>query len=563
MAEAPGTVFHGRVGTGAAQVLGAPGDPVGAYRGHLHRQEAMRIMGERQKVEQKRNREQAFKEILAEDPEATWQPFNQQVVDAYESKIRQPTINAYESGIDPNSFAFRTRLDKAFDEVNAIARKGNYIKETVNAALKNLKDNDLLDFDYYLEKINDVYLNPDGSAKPYEDINADDIAQLMLNDTGGFKIGDYANNFMDNLSANVIEYKRERNNAMGVKTDIEKIKSLLYVPEEGSENGVKMGPDGRPEINVTDEVVEGFKADRFARRFIQEEAKRTGESERNVIAKYVAPHAFVEKTLRSNIVKANVGSGGSGDGELVPFMNRRVEQLNEIKNAFYDQQGNRLEQPTENAQKVLGSLIGSTFAGDRIDAARLVRGTDEDPRDRIELDLIIGSRVGGRDTKETKVIDLTDPKAAAEINGILNDAITEGEKKFRSFSWANQLEPFIAANPGSFVARGGEGPAVDNEQIQKWQAGEELGKLKGKTFKGKVIKDAKWNDGGNEAFVDILFEDGSAENVQSSDYESFVEMVSLSAYPQDIQSAITAFANANNLTETEAIQILKDNGRLE
>ena len=536
---ASSTVYPGRVGTGGAQVLGAPGDPLGAYKDLMKEQQAREIAKQKADEEAKKRRDERTKEIYATEPESTWEPFNAQVNSAFDQKIREETRNAIKNGEDIFSPDFQAKIDRNMDEVNAIARRGNYIKDTVDSAIKAIQDDDYLDYDYYIRAINDAYRNPDGSIKSYDDIRVEDISEVVRKDVGGFKIGKYANDFMKNLKANVVEFARQSDDGMDVRTDTTKIKSMMYVPDPNSRNGIKMSPDGKPVINVTDEVVNAFLGKNpKAAEFIAQEAERTNDTPRNVIAKYIADHAYVEKTVSSKINRKS--EGGSGRKDRLPGQNRRIEKLNEIKNAFYDVNSARLTEPSKEAQKVLGSLNNSSYAGKKIKSSKIIPGgtkgkgqKKEFNNDMLELEVISGSS-GGRMRTEKIYLDMSDPKFASEVNGILNKSEAEGEE----YSWSEELEPLIFENPDSFQDRSqiDENIVKMKGRIENWQRGIGLSRLKNmdaislNSSDGnsvKRIKEARQVEKTGE--IEVFYQDGTKDVVSANDYDYFNSIVNLFA----------------------------------
>ncbi|HEY0770248.1 MAG TPA: hypothetical protein VGD31_07920, partial [Sphingobacteriaceae bacterium] len=144
MADSPESLVYRQMeGTGAAQIFGREGNPMRAVmqrQADIGRKRA--IQAEEAKLA-KEKRDKKMWDLINVDPEKAFEPFNKQVKDAADSH-RQKIADYFEKGGNPDDATFQRVVKKGWDDVNDLARRSNYIKDTLAATQEAIKKDPFL-----------------------------------------------------------------------------------------------------------------------------------------------------------------------------------------------------------------------------------------------------------------------------------------------------------------------------------------------------------------------------------------------------------------------------------
>lgn len=534
------TVFLRREGSGAAQVFGHPADVLRALdqneankrrREDIQRADAYRL---------KQDRDKKVGELLLTDPEKTFQPFNDQVL-AAAAAHRKSTLDVIEkngpSTVDNAQFKIWNK--NKWNDVNSIARKGNYLKDLVDAKRKEIDANPNLDKDMLHSALNDTYMDHAGNGHPIDKINIDDINAVIDRNPQAFKPSGYADDFLKNIKDTVFNYNKISRDADGTTTeDVDiKMKKSIYQPDENSVDGIKRDQKGNPIINATPEVIRGFMADKYAKNYVDYTAQQTGRTQKEIIEDILEPKVGVDKkrtlSFKYSPSAFNYDSFGMHPRDAEKA-NQRLQNVATLADTFVDEEGYLSDKPSEKAKEILGYIKGNAkFGGADVVDAFPVKGTNDPgsqevngvavenkPYDRI----VLKTKQGTKGRIQTQEIDLSDKKAAtAELNSVFETAKTEGGFKIghdvlRRIDTERYNDKFL--NSDRQVREGSSNEKAMNREIQGWQKGQNTSGLVGKNYEGaKIVGVSHRSPVFGSDYLEFTMSDGTKKQISSTDSE--------------------------------------------
>lgn len=507
-------VYFGQEGSGAARIFGREGNPFRAIQMRKQQKATEDAIKAAQQQKAKENLDKKVFDLITKSPDKTYQPFNPQILEA--ANKHRNTIQALaDKGMDERqltNFAIQ-----GWDEVNDQASQGKYVQEKLNGALETVKANPYLKngLQHYVSKFNEAIYNPDGSVKPVRETDPDAFDRIVNEDVTVFDRKAYAKDFMKDVKSNVLSFIEQRNITEGLETRDIKIKlpELIYTADPNDPSGIKRNPDGSPVINVTPDFRQAFlNQNPLARKAFEADAEKLGIPIDEVIKSWIETEGpKAEKDVSVQISRnpewyfdsLQAAKYGVNPREL-PLYTRRWQNINNAINAFTDRSGNRLDQPTPEAELALGYLKKNMkIGGGDVEDAVFVKGTNNpgmsqvagmsvqnSPNDRIIFKVKKGTRGFGQPVE----INLASPGAGAELNSMYETAKTEGKVNisFDKLLEMNNVKP-------DQVFQGREGLTQQNEQskeqenttVAKWQEGKGLDELAGRSFNGQRIASAQ------------------------------------------------------------------------
>lgn len=537
-------VFRGHEGSGAAQVFGHPYDVVGMYRqGEAEKRRRADIQAAMQ-YQQRQARDKKIGDLLLTNPEKTFEPFNKQIIGDAEQH-RQSLVKMFDEGVNPDSAAFKAYNTKKWEDINDKARRGNFIKSQIAlkrqeiASNKKYLDTDLLD-----SKLNDTYMDHEGNGHPLEKVDMNAIDKVVDNNPEAFKADAYADDFLKNLGDKVFNYNQQMRDSEGVTTkDVDiKMKKDIYQPDPNAVDGIKRDPrTGNPIINITPEVIRGFKSDRYAGNYVNHIANTTGKSEKEVIEDILSPKLDVDKKQTMNF-KFNPGSYrnayGLKQGEEQKAT-RRLQNVSTLADAFVDDEGYLSDKPNKKAEELLGYLKGNAkFGAADIVDAHLVKGdsesgtqdingvrVDNKPYDRI----ILTTKQGVRGRPKVQEIDLSNKRSAtAELNSVFETAKTEGGFRvghdiLRNLDEEKFGNQYLSSNRK--IREGTMDEKAMLNEVTKWGHGENLNTLVGKKLDDKKIIGVSHRKAllGSD-YLEIKTADGEITKIKTGDTEGLQKL---------------------------------------
>lgn len=529
-----GSVFLGREGTGAAQIFGNPYDVVGQFARNKAHREAVDLALARQN---QASRDKRINDLLLTNPEKTFEPFNKEVINAAE-KHRSESVDMFNKGMNPvNNPGFEAWNKKQWDEINDLARRGNFIKDQVTLKRNEVAKNPYLDQNMLNSAINDTYMDHEGNGKDIKGVDLDSINKVIENNPQAFKSNVYADDFLKNLGDKVFNFNKIQRDAEGVTSqDVDiKMKKGIYRPDPNAADGILRDPKtGNPVINATPEVVRGFMADPYAANWVHHEAANTGKSEKKVVEDVLEPKLDVERkqTMNFKYAPLNMRNEFGLKASDEPKATRRLQNVDALVNAFTDKEGYVTDKPNEKAIETLGYLKNNAKFGnaDVIDA-KFVKGNDESgsqvidgvsvpnqPHDRI----VLFTKQGQRGRTTPRDIDLTDQHAAAaQLNSIFETAKTEGGFKvgfdvLRDINEGKFNNQYL--NSERKIQEGSFDEKKMFNQISNWKEGNNLSSLVGKKIGGRTIKGASHVTpffGSN--YIKVEFTEGKPKEIKTTD----------------------------------------------
>lgn len=559
MAKPESTVYLGREGTGQAQIFGREGNP---FRAIMHRQEVKAAQEAAARVaaaNAKKERDKKMFELLDVNPEETFQPFNQQVLDAAKAH-RSKIIGYFDKGGDPTDVNFLLSNKQGWDQVNNIARKGKYVKDKISEVRDIIKNDPYMDAKYYNGKINDLYMDEYGNGKSLDEIDVQNIGSIM-DDPGGFDRKKYAKDVMKDVKTNILNYIQQRKISEGLETRDTKVDIAdFYEPDPNDPSGIKRNPDGTPVINVTPAFKQAFLANDYARRAFEQDAEELGLPVEDVIKQWIEtdgpkPKVDTNVNISRDTEWYNDAIATARDGvspKERPLYTRRWENINQAVNAFYNPDGTRRADPTPEAKVALGYLKKNMKMGgaDVTDAVFVPANNtpgqtqimgmtvNNSPNDRIVFKTEKGTRGWGKPME----INLADEGAGAELNSLFETAKTEGNVNISY----DKLLKLNNANPSDvYKGRAGlqenneEAKANENKTVAEWQKGKNLEGLANRGYDGKRIISAKkikvepgvWGtEWGSKYGIELTLETGDPLNpeayatIPDDDYEGLAKV---------------------------------------
>jgi hypothetical protein len=543
-------VYRGMEGTGQAQIFGREGNPMRAYymrKADIQRKQA--VAAEEAKLLQEK-RDKKMWEMINVEPERAYEPFNKQLIDATDSH-RKKVLEALEKNPslaeDQN---FQRSVKRGWDEVNDLARRSNYIKQELEATRKEIEKNPYLLSEYYNGKINDTYLNPDGTAKNLDDVDVNSIRNIYKNDPLGFNFLKYEKDYKDGLNDNMTNYVTQAAQNNGILTqDIEtKWKGQIYTEDPTNLKGVKTDSDGNPIINDVPEVYESFLNSDTARLAYTALAEKRGVDVKDVVRPVLIKSADLKQDIKPSFSRNpesyNYGAFGLKPWQMQPATNR-ANKINAIINSI-GSDGSL----TPEAQSAVGALRNSKFGDGHILDAKIVPGNATPGTTEVFANggvvtnnasprLVLRVKYSDRGMAKMEEINLANEGAFESINGLFENSPAEAKNHFST----DQLIGLMGWNPSS-IYRGNAGKqqvnedtkAIENGAVQQWQNGESMETLVGRYADGKKIKSARKieTDGGIFGFgkkhaIEIEFEGqkgGHADikEIPADDYESLAKI---------------------------------------
>jgi hypothetical protein len=524
-------------GTGEAQVFGRSGNPMQAYmnrQANFERQAAIKAAIEKA---EKEKRDKKTWEMMNVDPEAAWEPFNQQVMDATQKHRARVASDLASRPYLMDDPAWQAGVQKGWDEVNGLARRSQYIKKEIEGARAYIDKNPYLRSEYYHPKFNDLYLNPDGTAKNLNDIDPNAIRDLYINDPNGFNFDKYEKDFKDGLGDNMTNFVTRKRTAQGLETnDVQSTwKGNIYTRDKNSPSGVAQDAEGNAIINPDPMLRSSFLDSDQAKRAYTARAQQLGVPVEDLVNNVfrnagslktdIKPQTKQQPYMPQWLYEQQYGSGLKPDE--VNVSKRVFDNINSMVNAFYDPEGNRVEVANPDARAAAGHLEGTKFGNGTIQKAEFVPGSNkpgQSPNDRLLL--TVKSGTAGKISKEE--VDLTGEGASQELWNYFKNTGRMGK---RDIDYDKAVDK-LGLDPVNFYkGREYQGEYQKQEKavidaLGQGQGGESL---QGKSFNGTPIKSVVprtertlWHpiDGEFKGY-DITLDNGQKAFVPADDVDAF------------------------------------------
>lgn len=576
--QTPGnTVALGREGTGVAQIFGREGNPMDAFRQRKAEVERKNLLQAERVRLQKEKRDKDMLTAMAVDPEKTFQPFNDQVMSA--AKSHTDRIENYFNAGGSSNPSFQTWNKQEWAKVNDMARRGNYIKDVIAQTEKRIDDNPYLKGRKtdIMKRVFDTYMNPDGSGKPFDQINENEIANIP-DSPEFYDVDKLVDDFVQKMDENTASWVERRNTAYGLESDEHKTsyRQGLFTPaptdkdgKSSTKSGLMEDEYGNPIVNIQPEIRNALvnsSPDRLAAIAYQADRAK------------MAPEEFIDAKIKEKLSgmgggykvgptqfgqkfypKASVNEVDETTGLKVkdlPKADLRMKNIGEIMNAFWDTEGGRRDTPTPEAMQALAYVKqNAKFGNGQILDAVYVPGTNapgttaamgmnvaNNPSDRMVMKV---SYPGQKGKVKPESISLDD-ESGASLNSLFETATAEGKTHFgydqlrmRNEQLSNSL--FTPRIDREFnnkrVAEAEQG------QVEKWQNLEDLNSMVGKVLDGKTITKVEPTPGpgvtswfGNTAGLTIKFSDGTQQEIDEDDSELYNKLADI--YKADAEEMI-------------------------
>ncbi|MGC3945365.1 MAG: hypothetical protein QM762_12765 [Chryseolinea sp.] len=532
MAETPeGLVYRGREGTGAAQVFGTEGNPMAAFfrrRQDIQRQRA--LQAEQDKLA-KDKRDKKMWELINVSPEKAYAPFNDQVLDAAKSH-RAKVAGYLERGGDPDDPQFQLSVKQGWDEINDLAHRSNYVKDVLQQTKDTIEKNPYLNYQYYFPKINDLYMDPTGKALPLDKVDVEKIRSIYTDDPGGFNDVKYTKDFMDGLNENMSSYVTQKAVNNGLLTnDVEtKWKGDVYTPDPNSPLGVALDERGMPKVNVSQQMANSFLNSDTAARYYNNLAKEQGVDVNDLIRQRVSGLKVDQKPSFSREPRPWPDYSGRLKEDEVKIASRIFDHIDNISNAFFDKEGNRIDVARPAAREAVGHLKGRKLYGGTVEEVELVPGTNKPGKSTIlgkpvensaNDRLVLKVSSGTRGITSVHEIDLTDEGGPSTLWNNFQDSGYMGKKNIAFDAAAEQLG--INA-PGLYKGREytGQRQLAEQDKVNNWVAGKDFGDMTGHTYNGQPIVAVKPNKSWTGSFkggYELTLGNGTVVNIKPDDYD--------------------------------------------
>lgn len=547
-------VYGKREGSGAAQIFGRAGDPAGALMLRKRDVQQRAAQEEARRAAAKQERDQKMMEMIAVSPEKTFQPFEDQVRGVADQH-RQKIVDYFNSGGDPANPSFQQWNKSEWDKINGVARKGTFIQDKIKATMDLITKDPYLKQDYYFPKIFDKYMDENGNGRPLDQINVNEIESIYQSDPAGFDAQKYTNDFLSNVKENVYNWVKKRNTAYGTETDdVEvKTKGLLYIPDDSTASGVQEDEFGNPVLNITNEVLNSFSNSDNAKRYVEAMAQQSGGDPRQLMSEMIQTNLMTRGGGFSKNVKPtskmlpwnyfqNQNSLGGINQQEIPRASQRLRNIGDMMNAFWNPDGTRRDEPTPEAIQALNYIAKNTKFGDgEVLEATFVPATtkpgknevmgvktDNSPNDRIAFKV----KFSDRGSPKVQTIDI-DEQTGPALNAMFETAKTEGGYKVGydqllnlNQQLGNQL--FTSRIDRSYFNK--QRAEIEQGQIQKWTAFEDLDLMKNKSFDGKKVTEAKKKSGQwpwNDDLLELTLEDGSKIEINPKDEANYDKLMKM------------------------------------
>ena len=539
MADTPeSSVYRGREGTGLAQVFGQAPDPLAMYyKLQKDQQQQEAIAAEQQRL-QKEKRDKTLWDLVNVNPDKAFAPMNKEMIGMVKGH-RDKMYNYVANGGDPDDYGFKIGVKNGWDEINDFAARSNHIKDVIKETSEMIKDDPYLDSKYYFSKLNDQYLDTEGNALPLDMVDEDSIRNLHVNDPGGFNDMKYSKDWYDGMNDNMAAYINQKavNNGILTESGQTSWKGEVYTPDPTSSIGVKVDAEGKPIINVTQDVVNSFLASPNAKRFYEKMAADQGRDVKDIVRERVAG-IKVDPASPSFSRESEWEKWASGKlkPEQANAANRTFKLIGDAQNAFYDEQGNRTKVASPEARAAVGHWPGTRLFGGVVEEVELVPGTNRpgkskffgqqvnnSPNDRA----IVKVKVGTAGQTRVEEVDLVDEGAPGTMWNMYRDSGYMGKAgKDIAFDQATEQ---LGIDPQSlYKGRAGLGPHQKAEQqsITNWSQGKDFGEMMKHSHQGvPIVKVRRFTDSDdNLKEYEITRKDGVKVKIKKDDYDSFEDI---------------------------------------
>jgi hypothetical protein len=569
MATTPeNTVFLRREGTGAAQVFGRAGDPMNAFRERQAQVERRKLIQDEYVRAQKQQRDKEMLEAMDVDPEKTFQPFQKQVLDAADAH-RKRTAQYFNSG-GTKSPTFEAWNKKEWDKVNNIARTGNYIQKAVGDLTEVIKSNPYLknNRDAIMKRAFDLYLNPDGTAKPFDQVDANAIQNLPYSPEF-YDVDKMVGDWVKELDQNTASWVDRRNTAFGLETD--KYKTLYKngmfteapVDKNGkstTRTGLVEDEYGNPVVNITPEIRNAL---------VNESPERMAAIEYQAKQAKMTPQEYIDSKIKEKL-KTIGGGYKKGETEFgqkfypkestndvdestglkkkdLPKAQMRIKTISALQNAFWNPDRTRRTEPNDAARQALSYIKQNVkFGNGQILDADIVSGSSNPgtssvlgmkvPNSATDRIIFKVSYPGQKGKVKYESIPLT-KDAGPSFNALLNTATTEGKSQV-GFDQLMALDQTSGANElGTWINdeyNAEQLAEAEQKQVTGWQNMEDLESMVGREYLGKAILSATPTPGplgtgylGNTAGITIKFQDGSTIELDEDDEDYYGKLAQI------------------------------------
>lgn len=555
------TVYQGREGTGEAQIFGREGNPLQAVRTRMAQlQQRKDIEYERNRLA-KAQRDKEMYEALSVQPEKTFQPFNDQVQKAANEQWTK-TADYFNKGGTRNA-DFDAWNKQQWGKINSMARRGTYIQDAIGKVTKEIDDNPYLkpQKENIMKSVFDMYMNPDGTAKPFDQINEKDILNVTSRPEF-YDLDKFFGDFATNAKTNTTNWVNKVNTALGQEIDDVELKaSNFFIPD--AKTGVKM-VNGVPVINVTDEMINAAVDGNPQRR----DAILLGAQKEGI-----TPREFVTKRLTGAVLNKGAGFDfdikpmskfypsssdnkpnqyGIKPAETNTYLSR-VQNIDALNNAFFNPDGSRRSEPTESAQAALSQVAKNTkFGNGDVLESILIPGTTDasvtvggktfpgSPKDRVGFYV----KFPGTKTAPKWMYQDLGAEQGGAINSLFETSKTQGKAKV---NW----DAAMAMAQGEGIKYGDnntdfnlqQASQAQSSQIQRWQNFEDLSTLKNKVVDGKRVTsvnraDTPWNPFSKKS-LKLTFSDGTSSEVSTDDAAALENLYHAEQYQPPAQSSET------------------------
>lgn len=574
------TVFQGREGTGVAQVFGRAGNPMDAFRERQNQVERRQaILAEQARV-QKEKRDKSLLQAIDVNPGKTFEPFQAQKRDAANAHISMVTDYFNKGGTDNPQFQAWNK--KQWGQISDIVDKGNFIEKKLQGLQDAIKENPYLskNKETIMKKAFDLYLNEDGTAKPFDQINPQAIEDLAYSPEH-YDVDKMVGDWVKNLEPNTASWVDRRNTAFGLETDkyatVYKNGMFTNAPVDANgkaktRTGLVEDEYGNPVVNITPEMRSAL---------INESPDRLAAIEYQAKQAKMTPQDYIDSKIKeklkaigggykaqetefgqkfyprasSNDVDADTGIKKK-DLQVADF---RMQNIGHLMNAFWNPDGSRREMPTAQSQEALAYIKQNTkFGNGQVIDATIVPGTNEPgtgtvlgmpvPNNASDRVVFKVSYPGQKGKVKYESISLDD-QSGASFNALWNTATTEGKRQFgydqlrmRNQALGNSLfQPRIDREFNN--KRSAE---AEQKQVESWKSYKDLDSMVGRQLEGKTIKAVVPIEGslssignkvmqasgygkvfsGKSGFT-IKFEDGTTQDINPDDKDLYKKLASI------------------------------------
>ncbi|MEJ7644271.1 MAG: hypothetical protein WKF87_06730 [Chryseolinea sp.] len=496
-------VYRGREGTGAAQIFGREGNPMGAYKARKNEVAQKRAQQAEAEKLDKQKRDKQLWEAININPDKAYQPFNDQVKEAA-NNVRSQVVKYNDAGGNLDDLNFKLQQKKGWDEVNDLAGKSNYIKSTIDETQKLIKDNPYLNAEYYYPKIWDKYMDAKGNGKPLKDVNAIEIQNIYNDDPMGFDGAKYTEDFVKNVKDNVISFIEQKNVNGGILTVDTKAKVTgdLYTIDPATGEPTK-DDDGNPILNVTKDFAAAFTQSKAAKAYFNAVAEKEGVDVKSVIERFVRPQAKYEKDLKASFSRepASFQKDFDKQAKATAAATDRYTKLAKVLVNPFDDKG----QPTQDAQAVIGNYKNAKYLDGNIVDIQLVKGTStpgtfdfhgQPVSNAASNRLVFTVKTSDKGRPKVMEVNLNSPEALEALNGMHNNSPSETDK----FS-TNDITQLTGKNLNDlYSTTNNDAPSLEDQarvetdavnRVMKTPIGKDAPDIVGKTIDGKKIIGAK------------------------------------------------------------------------